>query len=164
MRWLPTLEPHGDRAHCRDGRVDRAPDRVAEAHAYVSDGHVLFAVESMPSYGALSGTASLRTCLAGARVEGRGDTSDTPATLCCGSRPHPTEPGWESPWGRGRPGWHLRMLGDDQGAYGRKHRHTRWRARPYLSPPRKRACAKLLCLWRGVCTALDAQRLRRHGR
>ena len=57
--------------------------------------------------------------IAGARVEVAPVQDAIRATSCCGSRPLPSEPGWGSPWGRGRPGWHIecsamsgRYLGD----------------------------------------------------
>jgi len=78
---------------------------IAKGHAYEAEGNVLFAVESMANYGQLSGR-SLEDMLAGARVEVAsykkyaGDF-----VLWKPSADH--EPGWDSPWGRGRPGWHL---------------------------------------------------------
>lgn len=78
---------------------------VASGHAYAADGHVLFAVQSMDDYGALS-NRSLEDMLAGARVE------VAPYKRYAGDfvlwKPSADdEPGWDSPWGRGRPGWHL---------------------------------------------------------
>ncbi|MDG1311051.1 MAG: cysteine--tRNA ligase [Porticoccaceae bacterium] len=78
---------------------------VAKGHAYAAEGNVMFAVQSMPDYGKLSGR-SLDDMLAGARVEVAsykryaGDF-----VLWKPSADH--EPGWDSPWGRGRPGWHI---------------------------------------------------------
>jgi len=78
---------------------------VASGHAYASDGHVLFDVPSMPAYGRLS-RRSLDEMIAGARVDvapyKRGDMD---FVLWKPSKAH--EPGWDSPWGRGRPGWHI---------------------------------------------------------
>jgi cysteinyl-tRNA synthetase len=78
---------------------------IANGHAYAAEGHVLFAVSSFPNYGALSGR-SPDELLAGARVEVapyKRDAGDfvlwKPST--------PEQPGWDSPWGRGRPGWHI---------------------------------------------------------
>ena len=78
---------------------------IERGHAYVEAGHALFAVESMPSYGALS-HRNLDDMLAGARVKVasyKRHSGDFVLWKPCSS----TEPGWESPWGRGRPGWHL---------------------------------------------------------
>ncbi|WOX05422.1 cysteine--tRNA ligase [Microbulbifer pacificus] len=78
---------------------------VEKGHAYEASGHVLFAVESMEDYGKLS-KRSLDDMLAGARVE------VAPYKKYAGDfvlwKPSADdEPGWDSPWGRGRPGWHL---------------------------------------------------------
>lgn len=78
---------------------------IVSGHAYAADGHVLFDVPSMPAYGRLS-RRSLDEMLAGARVDvapyKRGDMD---FVLWKPSKEN--EPGWESPWGRGRPGWHI---------------------------------------------------------
>ena len=78
---------------------------IASSHAYAADGHVLFDVPSMPTYGKLS-RRSLEDMRAGARVDvapyKRGDMD---FVLWKPSAAH--EPGWESPWGYGRPGWHI---------------------------------------------------------
>jgi cysteinyl-tRNA synthetase len=78
---------------------------IANGHAYAAEGHVMFAVNSFAAYGALSGR-SPDELLAGARVEvapykrNAGDfVLWKPST--------PEQPGWDSPWGRGRPGWHI---------------------------------------------------------
>ncbi|WP_078083735.1 cysteine--tRNA ligase [Microbulbifer mangrovi] len=78
---------------------------VEKGHAYAAEGHVLFAVQSMDDYGKLS-KRSLDDMLAGARVE------VAPYKKYAGDfvlwKPSSgDEPGWDSPWGRGRPGWHL---------------------------------------------------------
>jgi cysteinyl-tRNA synthetase len=78
---------------------------IASGHAYAADGHVLFDVPSMQNYGSLS-RRSLDEMLAGARVDvapyKRGDMD---FVLWKPSKEN--EPGWDSPWGRGRPGWHI---------------------------------------------------------
>ena len=78
---------------------------IDSGHAYTAEGHVLFRVASYADYGALS-RRDQRELLAGARVEvapykeGAGDfVLWKPST--------PDLPGWDSPWGRGRPGWHI---------------------------------------------------------
>ncbi len=78
---------------------------IAKEHAYESQGHVLFAVESMAEYGALS-NRSLDDMLAGARVE-VADYKRYPGDFILWKPSVEDEPGWDSPWGRGRPGWHL---------------------------------------------------------
>jgi cysteinyl-tRNA synthetase len=78
---------------------------IASGHAYVAEGHVLFAVASMSDYGRLSGR-SRDDMIAGARVEVAPYKSD-PADFVLW-KPSPEDvPGWDSPWGRGRPGWHI---------------------------------------------------------
>ena len=100
---VPTLEPHA--TDNIDAMIALTEDLVAKDHAYVSDGHVLFAVESMPSYGALSGR-KLEDMLAGARVE-VAEYKRHPGDFVLWKPSSPEDPGWDSPWGRGRPGWHL---------------------------------------------------------
>jgi cysteinyl-tRNA synthetase len=78
---------------------------LAKNHAYEADGHVLFSVNSMPNYGELSGR-NLDDMLAGARVE-VADYKRHPGDFVLWKPAADDEPGWESPWGRGRPGWHL---------------------------------------------------------
>lgn len=79
-------------------------DLVSKGYAYESDGHVLFQVSTMDNYGELSGK-DVKDLIAGARVnvayykrEGADFVLWKPST--------PDQPGWDSPWGRGRPGWH----------------------------------------------------------
>ena len=78
---------------------------IEKGHAYESDGHVLFAVQSMESYGELSGR-SLDDMLAGARVE-VADYKSYAGDFVLWKPSTDHEPGWDSPWGKGRPGWHL---------------------------------------------------------
>ena len=99
---------------------------IASGHAYVAEGHVLFSVASDPDYGQLS-RRSRDEMIAGARVEVAPYKRD-PADFVLWKPSDPDLPGWDSPWGRGRPGWHHRMLGDDRGASGRDLRHP-WRRR-----------------------------------
>jgi cysteinyl-tRNA synthetase len=78
---------------------------IASGHAYAAQGHVLFAVGSDPSYGKLSGR-SPEDLLAGARVEVAPYKRDAGDFVLW--KPSPDDlPGWDSPWGRGRPGWHI---------------------------------------------------------
>jgi cysteinyl-tRNA synthetase len=78
---------------------------IAGGHAYVAEGHVLFAVASDPRYGQLSGR-SRDEMIAGARVEVAPYKRD-PADFVLWKPSDADLPGWDSPWGRGRPGWHL---------------------------------------------------------
>jgi cysteinyl-tRNA synthetase len=78
---------------------------VASGHAYAAEGHVLFRVRSYEKYGALSGR-SIDDMIAGARVEVAPYKED-PMDFVLWKPSSDQEPGWDSPWGRGRPGWHI---------------------------------------------------------
>ncbi len=99
----PTLEPHA--THNIDAMLALTQTLVDKGHAYESSGHVLFAVQSMADYGKLS-RRSLDDMLAGARVE-VADYKRHPGDFVLWKPAADDEPGWDSPWGRGRPGWHL---------------------------------------------------------
>src|SRR3546814_11099526 len=79
-------------------------DLVASGHAYAADSHVLFSVASFTGYGKLS-RRDPEEMLAGARVEVAPYKRD-PGDFVLWKPSTPELPGWESPWGRGRPGWH----------------------------------------------------------
>ena len=78
---------------------------IASGHAYEAEGHVLFAVNTDPGYGKLSGR-SQDELLAGARVDVAPYKRD-PGDFVLWKPSSPDLPGWDSPWGRGRPGWHI---------------------------------------------------------
>ena len=78
---------------------------VEKGHAYVAEGHVLFAVDSYADYGRLSGR-STEDMIAGARVE-VAPFKRNPMDFVLWKPSTDDLPGWESPWGRGRPGWHI---------------------------------------------------------
>jgi cysteinyl-tRNA synthetase len=78
---------------------------VQRGHAYDAAGEVLFRVDSMPDYGKLSGR-NLEENLAGARVA-VDSHKENPADFVLWKQSSAEEPGWDSPWGRGRPGWHI---------------------------------------------------------
>ncbi len=78
---------------------------IAKGHAYVADGHVLFNVPSFAEYGRLS-RRSQDEMIAGARVEVAPYKND-PADFVLWKPSADDQPGWDSPWGRGRPGWHI---------------------------------------------------------
>ncbi len=80
-------------------------DLIAKGHAYAAEGHVLFAVESYKNYGALSGR-SVDDMIAGARVE-VAPYKRNPMDFVLWKPSTDDLPGWDSPWGRGRPGWHI---------------------------------------------------------
>ena len=78
---------------------------IAGGHAYAAEGHVLFDVASYPDYGRLSGRDT-EEMIAGARVE-VAPYKRNPADFVLWKPSTPELPGWDSPWGRGRPGWHI---------------------------------------------------------
>jgi cysteinyl-tRNA synthetase len=78
---------------------------VARGHAYAADGHVLFSVPSMADYGRLS-RRDREEQIAGARVDVAPYKRD-PADFVLWKPSPDGVPGWDSPWGRGRPGWHI---------------------------------------------------------
>jgi len=78
---------------------------IAGGHAYAAEGHVLFSVASFAEYGRLSGR-SPDELLAGARVDVAPYKRD-PGDFVLWKPSTPDLPGWDSPWGRGRPGWHI---------------------------------------------------------
>ncbi|MBC2835576.1 cysteine--tRNA ligase [Paragemmobacter straminiformis] len=78
---------------------------IAGGHAYAREGHVLFRVRSYANYGALSGR-SVDDMIAGARVEVAPFKED-PMDFVLWKPSDAETPGWDSPWGRGRPGWHI---------------------------------------------------------
>ena len=78
---------------------------IAKGNAYEAEGHVLFAVDSYAEYGALSGR-SVDDMIAGARVE-VAPYKRNPMDFVLWKPSDADTPGWDSPWGRGRPGWHI---------------------------------------------------------
>ena len=106
----PTFEPRATdfvlpRADGRADMVTLIRQLIARGHAYEAGGEVLFDTASMPDYGALSGR-KLDEQLAGARVAVDAHKKN-PADFVLWKQSSADEPGWESPWGRGRPGWHI---------------------------------------------------------
>jgi cysteinyl-tRNA synthetase len=79
---------------------------IEKGYAYEADGHVLFDVAAYQAYGSLS-KRSLREMIAGARVE-VADYKRNAHDFVLWKPSTPELPGWDSPWGRGRPGWHIR--------------------------------------------------------
>ena len=99
----PDVEPRAT-AHI-DAMVAMIEQLIAKGHAYAAEGHVLFSVPSWSGYGALSGR-NRDEMIAGARVEIAPYKRD-PADFVLWKPSSADVPGWESPWGRGRPGWHI---------------------------------------------------------
>jgi cysteinyl-tRNA synthetase len=106
----PTFEPRATdfvlpRADGKTDMVTLIKQLIARGHAYEAGGEVLFDTALMPDYGALSGR-KLDEQLAGARVAVDAHKKN-PADFVLWKQSSENEPGWESPWGRGRPGWHI---------------------------------------------------------
>jgi len=99
----PTVEPRAT-DHIAE-MIALIEKLIAKGHAYVAEGHVLFDVPSMPAYGKLS-KRPLDEMIAGARVE-VAPYKRGPMDFVMWKPSSASEPGWESPWGRGRPGWHI---------------------------------------------------------
>ncbi len=115
---------------------------LANGHAYEAAGHVLFDVDSMPGYGSLSGR-SMKEMLAGARIE-VADYKKNPADFVLWKPSSPDQPGWDSPWGYGRPGWHLecsamssKLLGNSFDIHGG--------GADLIFPHHENECAQSLC-------------------
>lgn len=115
---------------------------LANGHAYEASGHVLFSVDSMPGYGYLSGR-SMKEMLAGARIE-IADYKKNPADFILWKPSEVGQPGWNSPWGYGRPGWHLecsamssKLLGDSFDIHGG--------GSDLIFPHHENECAQSLC-------------------
>lgn len=107
MQALTLLEPtHEPRAtqHIPE-MIAMIETLIAKGHAYEAEGHVLYRVASLPSYGCLSGH-NQEELIAGARVEIAPYKQD-PADFVLWKPSDAVTPGWESPWGFGRPGWHI---------------------------------------------------------
>jgi cysteinyl-tRNA synthetase len=99
----PDLEPRAT-GHIAD-MIGMIGALLAGGHAYQAEGHVLFAVASFADYGLLSGHLP-QDLMAGARVE-IADYKRAPGDFVLWKPSAGAEPGWESPWGFGRPGWHI---------------------------------------------------------
>ncbi len=89
---------------------------VGTGNAYQAAGHVLFRVRSYAAYGALSGR-SVDDMIAGARVEVAPYKED-PMDFVLWKPSDASEPGWDSPWGRGRPGWHIECSAMSEALFG----------------------------------------------
>lgn len=111
MASLNVLPPHIEpwATHHMDGMIKMMQDLEAKGHAYETPSGLLFDVNSMPDYGKLSGR-KLDDLLTGAREAIGEDITDEkrhPADFALWKKAKPGEPTWESPWGKGRPGWHI---------------------------------------------------------
>jgi cysteinyl-tRNA synthetase len=112
---MPDIEPRATQ-HIAE-MVEMIAGLIDKGFAYEADGHVLFDVAADPSYGSLS-KRDLREMIAGARVE-VAPYKRSPQDFVLWKPSTPELPGWDSPWGRGRPGWHIECS-----AMARKHLGT----------------------------------------
>ncbi|TPM74167.1 cysteine--tRNA ligase [Mesorhizobium sp. B2-1-6] len=106
----PTVEPRATefvepRADGKADMITLIQSLIKRGHAYVAAGEVLFDTASMPDYGQLS-KRNLDEQQAGARVAVDAHKKN-PGDFVLWKLSSPEEPGWQSPWGRGRPGWHI---------------------------------------------------------
>ena len=99
----PDVEPRATE-HI-DGMIALIETLIANGFAYEAEGHVLFHVKQMPAYGGLS-RRSMDDMIAGSRVEVAPYKRDA-ADFVLWKPSSEAQPGWDSPWGRGRPGWHI---------------------------------------------------------
>jgi len=99
----PDIEPYAT-AHIPE-IIAMIKGLIEKGHAYEAEGHVLFAVDSYENYGRLS-NRNLEDMIAGARVE-VAPYKKHPADFVLWKPSDEQLPGWGSPWGRGRPGWHI---------------------------------------------------------
>ncbi|MDX1693894.1 MAG: cysteine--tRNA ligase [Ketobacteraceae bacterium] len=100
---LPDIEPRA--TDNIDVMIQLIQSLIDKGHAYEAEGHVLFQTSTDPSYGCLS-KRNLEDMIAGARVE-VAPYKKEPADFVLWKPSSDDLPGWDSPWGRGRPGWHI---------------------------------------------------------
>ncbi|MCU0230385.1 MAG: cysteine--tRNA ligase [Acidobacteria bacterium] len=100
-------------AHVYPRATEHIPEMIelvgrleAAGHTYLSEGSVYYRIGSFPGYGRLSGLDP-DTLRAGARVDADEYEKDDPSDFVLWKAQKPGEPAWESPWGPGRPGWHI---------------------------------------------------------
>jgi cysteinyl-tRNA synthetase len=98
--------------------VEMIEELIDSGHAYEAEGHVLFDVTSYEKYGSLSGR-SIDDMIAGSRVE-IAPYKRNPMDFVLWKPSGPDLPGWDSPWGRGRPGWHIECSAMTKALFGEK--------------------------------------------
>ena len=120
MGELGNLEPdHAPRAtEYIQEMIDMSITLIAQGHAYEAEGHVLFDVTSYKNYGSLSGR-SVDDMIAGARIE-VAPYKRNPMDFVLWKPSDANQPGWQSPWGRGRPGWHIECSAMAEKLFGKR--------------------------------------------
>ena len=119
---------------------------LQNGHAYEAQGHVLFSVDSMPNYGFLSGR-SMKEMIAGARIE-VADYKKNPADFILWKPSAADQPGWNSPWGYGRPGWHLECSAMSSKYLGKTF-DIHGGGSDLIFPHHENECAQSLCAYPG---------------
>jgi cysteinyl-tRNA synthetase len=99
----PSIEPRATEHIAKI--IEMIQKLLDSGHAYEADGHVLFSIESYAGYGELS-RRDMREMVAGARIE-VATFKQHPGDFVLWKPSNETQPGWDSPWGWGRPGWHI---------------------------------------------------------
>jgi len=99
----PTVEPKATE-HIKE-MIEMSSSLIEKGFAYENKGHVYFAINSFKNYGKLS-NKNLEELKAGSRIE-ISDLKKNPLDFVLWKPSEDNDPGWDSPWGRGRPGWHL---------------------------------------------------------
>ena len=131
---------------------------IAKGNAYVAtNGDVMYSVSSFPDYGKLSGR-QLGDLRAGARVA-VDEAKRDPLDFVLWKQAKPGEPHWSSPWGEGRPGWHIECSAMTYELLGATLRHSRRRHGPEVPASRERDRAVLRRDRRRLREPVDAQRL-----
>tara|TARA_B100000674_G_C37843964_1_gene916680 strand:- start:72 stop:1256 length:1185 start_codon:yes stop_codon:yes gene_type:complete len=100
---VPTVEPRATQ-HIKE-MIEMTSSLISKGFAYETKGHVYFAVNSFKDYGKLS-NKNLEELKSGSRIE-ISDLKKNPMDFVLWKPSKDNDPGWNSPWGRGRPGWHL---------------------------------------------------------
>jgi len=99
----PTVEPKATE-HIKE-MIEMSSSLITKGFAYENKGHVYFSINSFKNYGKLS-NKNLEELKAGSRIE-ISDLKKNPMDFVLWKPSEDNDPGWDSPWGRGRPGWHL---------------------------------------------------------
>ena len=99
----PTVEPKATE-HIKE-MIEMSSSLITKGFAYGNKGHVYFSINSFKNYGKLS-NKNLEELKAGSRIE-ISDLKKNPMDFVLWKPSEDNDPGWDSPWGRGRPGWHL---------------------------------------------------------
>ena len=130
---------------------------IASGHAYATaEGDVYFAVDSFPGYGKLSGR-NLEDARESVRIENE-ENKRNPLDFALWKSAKPGEPFWHSPWGDGRPGWHIECSAMNMQAFGEQIDIHGGGTGPHLPPPRERDRADGSAHGQTVCKILDPQR------